>query len=72
MAGWLSPARAPLRMASRMSVTSAACDVQVRLDLGEVGKNRDVAVEHDAELAAGGGRVLLGQQHDRGRVADLP
>ena len=44
---------------------------QVRLDLGEVGKNRDVAVEDDAEFAAGGGGVLLGQQDHRGRLADL-
>src|ERR1700689_4703231 len=38
---------------------------------GGGGKNRDVAVEDGAELAAGGGRVLLGQPDHRGRVADL-
>ena len=42
----------------------------MRLHPGEVGRP-GVAVEDDAEFAAGGGGVLLGEQDHRGRVADF-
>ena len=44
---------------------------EMRLDPGEVGMNRSGAVEDGLELAAGGGRILLGHADHCGRVADL-